>query len=109
MEFVHIGVPTREKQPGETYVEGLKVHLTNPDDHEYKFEYLRFEPESCLPAELQVFPHIAVKVPCLQEALSKCQEVLVQPMQASDTLTIAFGKRDGVYFEFMKDTGGCCK
>ncbi len=62
MEFLHIGVPTKKVQPDETYAEGMKVHLTNPDVHDMKFEYLRFEPGSWLPAIMQVTPHIAVKV-----------------------------------------------
>lgn len=102
MEFVHIGVPTKTPQPGETYVEGLKVHLTDPEQHDYKFEYLRFEPESCMPGEIQVFPHIAIKVDSIAEELKKCQEVLVAPMPIDDKLTICFAKRDGVIFELME-------
>ena len=100
MEFIHIGVPTKKAQPNETYVDSLKVHITNPDDHEYKFEYLRFEPCSPLPPIMQVTPHIAIKVEDMEAALSKCQEILVKPMESGDML-MAFGIRDGVIFEFM--------
>lgn len=102
MEFMHIGVPTKSPQPGETYVEGLKVHITQPDAHDYKYEYLRFEPGSCMPAEIQVNPHIAVKVDCIADELKKCQEVLVPPMPVDETLTICFVKRDGVILELMQ-------
>jgi glyoxylase I family protein len=102
MEFVHIGVPTKNVQPNETYVEGMKVHLTNPDEHEMKFEYLRFEPGSWLPAIMQVNPHIAVKVASLQVELAKCEEVLVAPLDVNENLSIAFAIRDGVIFEFME-------
>ena len=100
MEFLHIGAPTKEVQAGETYVESLKVHITNPDAHEYKVEYLRFEPCSPLPAIMQVTPHVAIKVDNMKEALSKCQEILVQPTEMGDMM-MAFGIRDGVIFEFM--------
>jgi len=102
MEFMHIGVPTKKVQPNETYAEGMKVHLTNPDEHEMKFEYLRFEPGSWLPAIMQVNPHIAVKVDSLEDELKKCEEVLVEPMNVDDHLSIAFAIRDGVIFEFMQ-------
>ena len=102
MEFMHIGVPTKTPQPGETYVEGLKVHLTQPDAHEYKFEYLRFEPGSCMPAEVQLLPHVAIRVDNLTDELKKCQEVLVPPMAVDEHLTICFAKRDGVLFELMQ-------
>ena len=102
MEFLHIGVPTKKVQPDETYAEGMKVHLTNPDVHDMKFEYLRFEPGSWLPAIMQVTPHIAVKVDSIQEALDKCDEVLVEPLAVNETTNIAFAIRDGVIFEFTE-------
>lgn len=102
MEFLHIGVPTKKIQPGETFAEGMKVHLTNPDEHEMKFEYLRFEPGSWLPAIMQITPHIAVKVESIAAELTKCDEVLVQPLAVSDTKCIAFAIRDGVIFEFTE-------
>lgn len=102
MEFKHIGVPTKKVQPGETYLDGMKVYITQPDAHDYKYEYLRFAPESCLPGELQVFPHIAFKVDSIEAELKKCDEVLVPFTRVDDSLSIAFGKRDGVYFEFME-------
>lgn len=102
MEFLHIGVPTKKIQPNETYAEGMKVHLTDPDAHEMKFEYLRFEPGSWLPAIMQVTPHIAVKVDSIQAELAKCEEVLVEPLAINDTTCIAFAIRDGVIFEFTE-------
>jgi hypothetical protein len=102
MEFRHIGVPTKKVQPNETYVEGMKLHLTNPEEHEMKFEYLRFEPGSWLPAIMQVTPHVAVKIDSIAAELAKCEEVLVEPMAVDEKLSIAFGIRDGVIFEFME-------
>lgn len=102
MEFMHIGVPTKKVQPNESYLEGMKVYVTNPDEHEMKFEYLRFEPGSWLPAIMQVTPHIAVKVGSIQAELSKCEETLVDPLAVNENLSIAFAIRDGVIFEFME-------
>lgn len=101
MKFLHIGVPTKAAQPGETYVDGLKVHITDPEKHEYKFEYLRFEPCSPLPAIMQVTPHIAIEVDDVKTELAKCQETLVEPMNMGH-MTMAFGIRDGVIFEFTQ-------
>lgn len=101
MEFVHIGVPTTEVQPDEIYAEGMKVHITDPEKHEYKFEYLRFDPDTWLPEAMQKNPHIAIKIDDIEKELAKCQEVLVEPVKAGD-MTLAFGIRDGVIFEFMQ-------
>ena len=43
----HFGIPTTTPQPGEVYVEGLKVWLTNFNESPNKIEYLRFEEGSC--------------------------------------------------------------
>jgi len=102
MEFMHIGVPTKKVQVNETYVEGMKLYITNPDEHEMKFEYLRFEPGSWLPAIMQINPHVAVKVESIADELAKCEEVLVEPMNVDENLSIAFAIRDGVIFEFME-------
>ena len=102
MEFMHIGVPTQKVQPNESYAEGMKLHLTNPDEHEMKFEYLRFEAGSWLPKPIQEQVHIAIKVDSLQDELAKCQDRLVEPIEVDQSLSIAFGIRDGVVFEFMQ-------
>lgn len=104
MEFLHIGVPTRQVHPNETYVEGMKLYITSPDEHAMKFEYLRFEPGSWLPAIMQVNPHVAVKVESIAAELALCDEVLVEPLENSPTTRIAFGMRDGVILEFMEET-----
>ena len=41
-----VGVITDQVQPGEIYVAETRVHVTNPADHPYRVEYLRFEPDS---------------------------------------------------------------
>ena len=45
-EFHHVGMPTDDKQPGEVYVPATKVWVTDPNDHPYRVEYLRFDPDS---------------------------------------------------------------
>ena len=45
MQYHHTGVVTDQKQPNEFYVEATKVWVTDPDDHPYRIEFLRFEPE----------------------------------------------------------------
>lgn len=52
MEFVHIGVPTTEIKENEIYLAPLKVFVTVADNHEYKFEYLRYESGTPLPIEM---------------------------------------------------------
>ena len=63
----HFGIPTTTPQPGEVYVEGLKVWLTNFNESPNKIEYLRFEEGSWMPELIQKVAHIAYEVddyPC---------------------------------------------
>lgn len=101
MEFLHVGVPTKNIHPNETYVEALKVHITNPDDHKFNFEYLRFEKGSPLPSIMQEQPHVAIKVDSIVE-YAKDAEVIVEPFAAGDDMRLAFIVKDGVIFELME-------
>lgn len=58
----HFGIPTTTPQPGEVYVEGLKVWLTNFNESPNKIEYLRFEEGSWMPELIQKVAHIAYEV-----------------------------------------------
>jgi len=100
--FHHVGVPTKAKQPKETYLEGGKVYITNPDASPYQFEFLRFEKESPLPKELQTGPHVAYKVDDIAAAM-KGEKVLVPPFDPMPGLRVAFIVRDGVPVELMQD------
>lgn len=63
--FMHIGVPTTTSREGEVYAEGMKVHILAPPN-EHSVEWLRFEPGSNLPIEIQTRNHIAFDVDDIQ-------------------------------------------
>ncbi len=100
-KFHHIGLPTQEKQPGEVYVEDTKVWVTSPDDHPYRVEYLRFEPDSPVSGPLRDMAHVAFEVDDLAAALEG-EEVILEPFEPLEGLTVAFIMKDGAVFEFMK-------
>ena len=100
-KFHHVGVPSKAKHPGETYLEGGKVHITDPAKHPYGFEYLRFEAGSPLPKELQTMSHVAFEVASLEAAL-KGEKVILPPFDATPRLRVAFIMKDGVLVEVMQ-------
>jgi hypothetical protein len=102
MEILHIGVITDVPVAGETYSEGLKVHLTDPEKHPFKYEFLRFEKGSPLHKRIQAEPHIAIKVDSIKEELSKATEVLSEEMDCGNGIFIAFADVDGFIFEFTE-------
>ena len=99
--FHHVGVITDERQPGEIYVAQTRVHVTNPADHPYRVEYLRFEPDSPVSGPVRDQPHMAFAVDDL-EAEFAGEQVLLGRFRAMDGLRVAFILRDGAVFEFLQ-------
>jgi len=99
--FHHFGVPTQVPHEGETYLEGAKVHITDPDAHPYKVEFVRCEPGCPMPEIIQTTPHAAYVVDDLAAAVAGKEIVLpITPM--SESLTIAFIKDGDALLELMQ-------
>ena len=101
--FDHVGVPTDEKQSNEMYVPATKVWVTDPEQHHYKIEFLRFEPDSPVKGAVRNPPHMAFRVDNLDEAIQG-EEVVLGPFDATDTLRVVFILKDGAVYEFMESS-----
>jgi len=88
-EFHHFGVPTSAKGKNESFIEGARVHITDPESHPFRVEFLRFEADSPLPEAVRTRPHAAFVVPNLDEALQG-QNVIIPPFDATEELRCAF-------------------
>ena len=100
-EFHHIGLPTDEKHDGEVWVEDTRVWVTDPRNHPYRVEWLRFEPDSPVTGPVRDMAHVAFRVDDLQAAIAG-EEVILEPFEAAPGFTIAFVLKDGAVFEFMQ-------
>jgi hypothetical protein len=100
-EFHHVGIPTDDQQPGEVYVSATKVWVTDPNDHPYRVEYLRFEPDSPVTGPVRNLPHFAYKVDDLNAAMAG-KKVLLGPFTPMDGLEVVFIQEDGAVIEFME-------
>ncbi len=102
LEFDHIGITTDEIQPDESWVEASRCWVTNPNHHKYHIEYLRYEPDTPVAAELIEIPHVAYRVRAEDfDALLEGENVLIPPFAADANLTVAFIKKNGVIVEYM--------
>jgi hypothetical protein len=102
MTFDHVGIPTDEKQPNEDWVESTRVWVTNPREHKYRIEYLRYEPDTTCPPALVNLPHIAYQVRAEDfDALLEGADILLAPFAANDNLTVVFVMKNGVPTEYM--------
>lgn len=100
-KFHHFGVPTKAKIAGATYVEGAKVHITDPEKHPFRVEYVRFEKGNPFPKEVQTKSHAAFVVENLDEAV-KGATVIFPPCQAGPNMRIAFVTEGDAVLELME-------
>jgi hypothetical protein len=102
--FHHVGVITDSVQPAEIYVSETRVFVTNPLDHPYRIEYLRFEPDSPVTGPVRNQPHMAFEVDDLHTEIAG-EEVLLGPFQPMPGLQVVFTRKDGAVFEYMQFDG----
>ncbi|MCG8476301.1 MAG: hypothetical protein MI784_12610 [Cytophagales bacterium] len=96
----HIGIPTDKEQSAEIYLEGIKCYITDFNESPNKIEWLRFEDGSDFPELIQKSAHIAYEVENLEEEL-KGKNLLVEPFDSNENLTIAFIEEEGAPIELM--------
>lgn len=101
-EYMHIGIPVTNKKPGMTYVEGVKLWMSNPDDYDYKIEYLKFEEGTPFPEIMHRNPHIAFKVDDAEPYLADADEVIFGPVTNDDGSRMAFIIKDGTILELLE-------
>lgn len=101
MKYNHMGIPTQTPRAEESYMEDLKLYLTDFQKSPFGIEWLRFMPGSPMPEVIQTMPHVAFTVDDLDAAIAG-QEVIVPPTAIDETLRIAFIVSDGVPIELMQ-------
>jgi len=105
MQFEHIGLITTEKKAGEDWVEATRVWVTNPKEHPFHVEWLRFEPDSPVKGAAREKPHVAYSVDSLAEA-SKGLKVLLEPFEVGGFTRVGFYEyKDGTVVELMEYLG----
>ena len=106
--FHHVGLTTLDEQPNEDYVAPSKCWVTNPNDHPYRIEFLRYAPDSPVSEEFQGAPHVAYAVDELEPNLVG-KEVIIPPFEVDappSFARVAFTKEDGLFVEYMQFAPG---
>jgi hypothetical protein len=107
--FDHIGIPTSEAHPDESWVPFSQVWVTNPRKHPQRIEYIRpKEPPQVSPDQVGVWklwnrPHVAYRVDDLRAALEG-EELIFGPFDPGGFGEVAFVLKDGVVIEYMQYT-----
>jgi hypothetical protein len=107
--FDHIGIPTREVQPGESWVAFSEVWVTNPRAHPQRIEFIRpknppqIDPGNVALWKLWNWPHVAYRVDNLQEALQG-EELVFGPFDPGGFGQVVFLHKDGIIVEYLEYT-----
>ena len=100
-KYHHLGIPTKEKHAGETYLEEFKVYVSGFDTSPFKIEWMRYEPDSPVNELVKTISHIAFEVDDLNEAI-KGKKILIEPNSPSPGVMVAFIIDNGAPVEFLQ-------
>ena len=105
MRYHHTGVITDQAQPGEVYVEATKVWVTKLEDHPFRIEFLRFEPDTPVVPPVSDHCHTAYTVDDLEAAIEG-KNIVLGPFDALDGLRVVFIEENGAIIEYMQFSEG---
>lgn len=101
-KYLHTGIPVTNKKAGMTYNEELKLWMSNPDDYDFKIEYLKFEEGTPFPEIMHKNPHVAYQVDDLETYLEKADQIIFGPVSLGPDSKMAFMIQDNVIFELLE-------
>ncbi len=101
--YLHTGIPVGAKLEGMTFMEALRVWISN--NEEYGIEYLYWEKDTPCAHRMVTEPHVAYKVADVEAAVKASGgKVLLPKMSLGGTVAIAFVSIDnGPVVEFYQD------
>ncbi len=104
MKLLHLGIPTENKIEGKqySYVEKIKLHVTNPEENEFKLQFVCAEHDSPLPEIVRTEKHLAIQVDNIEEEIKNFDHVAFPPTLVKDKLKICFAVKDDVLFELTE-------
>lgn len=101
--YMHVGIPVTTKKEGMVYNDDLKLWLTeNPDQYDYKIEYLKFEEGTPFPEIMHKNPHVAYQVDNMQPYLDDADEIIFGPVDAGGGARMAFIIKNETIFELYE-------
>jgi hypothetical protein len=101
VQFDHIGVPAAAKRDRMRFLESKRLWLTSPADHQYRVEWLWYEPDSPEAELIRTTPHVAYRVASLEEAMAG-QTVIAEPFDVFGEVRVSFIEVDGAPIEFVQ-------
>ena len=102
--FHHVGIPTQRKHENETFLEGAKVYITDPEKHPFGIEWCRWMPDSEAHELLKTTTHIAFQVDDVEAKMAEFDEkdVFLKPFVPFEGAKVAFINHEGTLIEFLQ-------
>ena len=105
MIFDHIGMVTTEKKSNENWVEATRVWVTNPKEHPFSIEWLRYAEDSPVTGPLREQAHVSYRVENLDKA-AEGMKVLLEPFEVGGFIRVGFYQtEDDAVVELMEYLG----
>jgi len=102
-KYHHLGIPTRQKMPGEKYLPQYKFYVSGFDSSPYGIEWMRFENDSPMNELIKTVPHIAFEVKDLDHELRTRQfNIISRPDQPSGGVRVAMIEHNGAPIELIE-------
>jgi hypothetical protein len=101
--FHHMGIPTREKKPGERFSKMFGMYTSDSGCQAMRIQWHRFEPDSPMPLLVQSVPHVAFKVDDLERAIAG-YNVLLGPYEPIANFRVAIIEDGGQPIELVQTT-----
>jgi len=101
MKYHHVGIPTNNPQPGETYIEKYDIYCTDHKKNLYGIQWMRYGENCTLPKIVKEVAHIAFEVDDLGKAIEG-KEVIIAQNSPSKGVKVAFILENGAPVEFLE-------
>jgi len=102
-KFHHLGIPTTEKRPGETYLPQFKMYVSGFGASPFGAEWMRFEPGSPVSELIRTVPHLAFEVADLDfELATRVLKIITPPNPPSEGVRVAMIEHNGAPVELIE-------
>lgn len=102
--YHHVGIPTDKPRAGERYLERFKMYVSGFASSPFGIEWMRFEPDSPVPALVRSVTHVAFEVDDLDAALAG-RDLLSPPASPSAGVRAVMIVDDGAPVELIEFRG----
>ena len=99
--FHHVGIPTDTPQPGEQYLENLKMYVSGFETSPYGVEWMRFEHDCPVSDLVRTVPHVAFEVDDLDAALKE-KQLIGEIASPSEGVRVAMIVDNGAPVELLE-------